>query len=203
VFDKSFNPVTLAGAFVDPNLPAGLVPFNVQQIGGKVYVTYAPAGVAAQRAATSGQGVVAVFDENGAFQQELIQGSALAAPWAVALAPIGFGEFSGDLLVGNFSFVESEINAFDLTTGAFEGRIGIDVGAGNTPGGLWGLSFGNGSAAGDPHTLYFADGINGEGAGLFGAIAFVPEPGALAMLATGLALLGGFLVSGRKAGAPG
>jgi len=78
--------------------------------------------------------------------------------------------FGGDLLVGNFSFAASEINAFDPITGAFVGSIPINVG-GNTPGGLWGLSFGNG-VTGDINTLYFADGINGEANGLFGAISF-------------------------------
>ena len=96
-----------------------LVPFNVQDIGGKVYVTYAPSGLTAQRNAASGQGAVVVFDEDGNFLQTLILGSKLASPWGVALAPsTGFGPFSGDLLVGNFSFVNSEINAFGPTTGA-------------------------------------------------------------------------------------
>src|ERR1051326_2770575 len=36
VFDSSFAPVSLPGAFTDPNLPAGFVPFNVQAIGGKI-----------------------------------------------------------------------------------------------------------------------------------------------------------------------
>src|SRR5262249_28754075 len=49
VFDSSFSPVNLPGAFTDPNLPAGFVPFNVQNISGKIYVTYAPAGLANQR----------------------------------------------------------------------------------------------------------------------------------------------------------
>src|SRR5262249_48104905 len=56
VFDSTFSPVNLgANAFSDPNIPAGFVPFNVQNIGGKIYVTYAPAGLPAQRAATPGQ----------------------------------------------------------------------------------------------------------------------------------------------------
>ncbi len=67
VFDSSFAPVSLPGAFTDPNLPAGFVPFNVQNIGGNIYVTYAPAGLAAQRAATAGMGFVDVFNENGVF----------------------------------------------------------------------------------------------------------------------------------------
>ena len=190
VFDSSFSPVTLgAGAFSDPNIPAGFVPFNVQNIGGKIYVTYAPAGLPAQRAATPGQGFVDAFDENGTLLQRVITGSQLAAPWGIALAPSGFGEFGGDLLVGNFSFVASEINAFDPVTGAFEGSIPINVGAGNTPGGLWGLMFGSGAGnGGNTNTLYFNDGLNGETGGLFGAL-IVPQSATLILLGGGLALM--------------
>jgi uncharacterized protein (TIGR03118 family) len=135
-------------------------------------------------------GVVDVFDENGALLQRLITGSQLAAPWGVALAPVDFGPFSNDLLVGNFSFVASEINAFDPTTGAFEGSIPIDIGS-NTPGGLWDLMFGSGAGnGGSLNVLYFTDGLNGETAGLFGAISAVPEPSGLLVLGTGLALVG-------------
>jgi uncharacterized protein (TIGR03118 family) len=191
MFDSAFAPVNLPGSFADPNVPASFVPFNVQDIAGKVYVTYAPAGLAAQRAATPGMGAVSVFDENGVLQQTLINGSQLAAPWAVALAPAGFGKFGGDLLVGNFSFASSAINAFDAATGAFVGSIPIDVGAGNTPGGLWGLMFGSGAGSGgDANTLYFLDGINGETAGLFGAVAAVPEPEIFALIGVGLAAIG-------------
>ena len=84
----------------------------------------------------------------------------------------GFGQFGGDLLVGNFSFAASEINAFDPITGAFIATIPIDTGT-NSPGGLWSLIFGNGGSGGDPNTLYFTDGINGEIDGLFGAISAV------------------------------
>jgi uncharacterized protein (TIGR03118 family) len=189
-FDASFTPI-LGGAFVDPNLPSGFVPFNVQNIGGNIYVTYAPAGRAAQTAAAPGAGIVNVFNENGVLLQRLITGGRLAAPWGVALAPATFGIFGGDLLVGNFSFADSEINAFDPVTGAFRGTIPINVGAGNTPGGLWALMFGSGAGnGGDANTLYFAEGINGETAGLFAAISAVPEPAEYSLLAGGLALLG-------------
>lgn len=194
VFNSAFAPVTAAGGFVDPNLPAGLVPFNIEDIGGKVYVTYAPSGRANQIDATAGDGVVDIFDENGNLLQRLITGSQLAAPWGLALAPSSFGEFGGDLLVGNFSFAASEINAFDPTTGAFLGSIGIDDG-GNAPGGLWALAFGNGGTGGSPNTLYVTDGLNGEANGLFAAIT-VPEPSSFALL--GLAAALSWVRAGRR-----
>src|SRR6201997_1309962 len=163
VFDSTFTPVSLAaGAFVDPLLPAGLVPFNVQDISGFVYVTYAPAGGRANQInAPFGAGAIAIFDEQGNFIKQLIAGDHLAAPWGIAFAPPGFGRFSFDLLVGNFSFLHSEINAFNPRTGRPEGTIPIDTG-GHPPGGLWTLEFGVGGMNGDPGTLYFSDGINSE-----------------------------------------
>ena len=171
VFDCTFAPVSLGdSAFVNPALPDGLVPFNVQEIGGNVYVAYAPAGLQNMRQAPLGAGAVAIFDEDGNFITQLITGSRLAAPWGMTLASAGFGRFINHLLVGNFSFLHSEINAFNPTNGKLAGTIPINVGKGNTPGGLWAIEFGVGGSNGDPNTLYFADGINGETAGLFGAI---------------------------------
>jgi len=170
VFDSSFAPLILGpGAFVNPSLPAGLVPFNAQNIGGEIYVTYAPAGHPSQINAPLGAGAVAIFEENGHFIKQLIVGSRLAAPWGIAVAPPGFARFSNHLLVGNFSYLHSEINAFDRTNGKFHGTIPIDIGA-NSPGGLWAIGFGVGGSNGSPDTLYFLDGINGENNGLFGAI---------------------------------
>jgi uncharacterized protein (TIGR03118 family) len=170
VFDSTFAPVSLAaGAFVDPSLPTGLVPFNVQDIGGFVYVTYAPAGRAAQTSAPLGAGAVAIFDEDGNFITQLVAGSRLAAPWGITFAPPGFGQLGFNLLVGNFSYLHSEINAFNPITGKLRGTIRISTG-GIRPGGLWAIGFGVGGSNGSLGTLYFADGINSETDGLFGAI---------------------------------
>jgi uncharacterized protein (TIGR03118 family) len=121
---------------------------------------------------------VAIFSESGKLEPHgvLLGGphTPLAAPWGVVKAPDNFGQFSGDLLVGNFSFLHSEINAFDPQTHQFEGTIPISAGSGNTPGGLWTLTFGGGGSNGDPNTLYFTDGIDGETHGLFGAITSEP-----------------------------
>ena len=170
VFDSSFTPVSLgSGKFVDPSLPTGLVPFNVQDIGGDVYVVYAPAGRPNQQTAPLGAGAVAVFDEDGNFIKELVAGSRLAAPWGITFAPPGFRRFSNDVLVGNFSYLHSEINAFIPANGKLHGTIPINTG-GLPAGGLWTIEFGVGGNTGSPDVLYFSDGINGEADGLFGAI---------------------------------
>jgi uncharacterized protein (TIGR03118 family) len=175
VFDSSFTKVSLgAGAFATPTAISalGLDPFNVRDINGSVYVTYALPGNA-QDTAALGEGAVAVFTESGTLEQTMV-GGVLSSPWGIALAPASFGQFGGDLLVGNESKINSEINAFDPKTGAFEGTIPINVGSGNTPGGLWALDFGIGGNNGSPNTLYFTDGINGQTDGLFGAISVAP-----------------------------
>ena len=135
-----------SGAFAIPSAiaSAGLVPFNVEDINGNVFVTYAPSGHAAQLPPRRARAVVE-FSESGALEgmSTAAADSKLASPWGIALAPAGFGEFGGDLLVGNFSSANSVIDAFNPNTWAFEGSITINDG-GQLPGGLWSLSFGGG-----------------------------------------------------------
>jgi uncharacterized protein (TIGR03118 family) len=175
VFDGTFAPHSFGPkAFMDPDLPPGLVPFNVRLINGDLFVTYAPAGHAAQTAAVPGQGAIAVFTTSGRFLKPLITGGKLAAPWGITLAPAGFGTFSGDLLVGNFAYGDSVINAFDPSHGTFRGTLADANGhALNNPG-LWALTFGNGVNGGDPNTLFFSAGIGGEKHGLFGSVQAIP-----------------------------
>ena len=182
---------TLAGNFTDPGLPAGYAPFNIQNLDGKLYVTYALQDATRRdEVAGAGNGFVSVFDLNGNFLGRVGSHGTLNAPWGLAIAPGSFGSLAGDLLVGNFG--DGTINAFDLTTSTFVGQL-LD-GAGNpiVIDGLWGLIAGNGGSAGSPNKLYFTAGPNDEANGLFGVIESVPEPGTI-----GTALLGGVLALAR------
>jgi uncharacterized protein (TIGR03118 family) len=135
-----------------------------------------------------GNGLVDVFNLDGTFDQRLISHGALDSPWGLEIAPSSFGSLAGDLLVGNFG--NGMINAFDPTTGAFVGTIEGADGNPRVIDGLWGLTVGNGSAAGGSlGSLYFTAGPNGESDGLFGSLA-VPEPSTWAMLLLGFAGLG-------------
>jgi uncharacterized protein (TIGR03118 family) len=202
VFNNSFNQISLgAGAFATPTAAAGLVPFNVTDLGGNVFVTYAPSGHTAQTMAMGGQGAVAEFTESGVLETAFTN-KALASPWGVAIAPMSFGKFGGDLLVGNFSFqsgVADVINAFNPKTDALVGSIDVNPGMGNMPGGLWSIVFGGSMSDGNPNTLFFTDGINGEKAGLFGSITAVPEPSTWAMMLLGFCGLAYFGARRRRA----
>ncbi len=173
----------LSGMFTDPTLPAGFAPFNVQQLGGQLYVTYAMQDAARQRdVAGAGNGYVDIFNLNGVLQRRLVSQGALNSPWGVALAPQGFGPFGGDLLVGNFG--DGRINVYDPSTGNFIDTLRRKGGSPLAITGLWGIIFGNGAAGGNRDSLYFAAGIAGNGQkgdhGLFGAVvSAVPESSTL------------------------
>jgi uncharacterized protein (TIGR03118 family) len=202
VFNNAFQQISLgAGAFATPTaiMAAGLVPFNVTDLGGNVFVTYAPSGHTAQTTATAGQGAVAEFSESGGLEKTIV-GGPLASPWGVAIAPMSFGKFGGDLLVGNFSFangVGDVINAFNPVTDALVGSIDVNPGTG-TPGGLWSIVFGGSGSDGTPNTLFFTDGVNGETGGLFGSLTAVPEPSTWAMVLTGFGGLALFAARRRR-----
>lgn len=186
VFDGNFV-LQSSSSFVDPTLPAGYAPFNVQNLGGQIYVTYALKNTATGKdQAGAGNGFVDVFNTAGVLQRRLVSQGVLNSPWGVTIAPSSFGTFGNAVLVGNFG--DGRISGFDATTGAFLGQITDVNGAPIINSGLWGITFGNGGNGGSTSTLYFAAGINNEQDGLFGSLSVLttPEPGSFALMGAGL-----------------
>jgi len=164
VFDSSFN---LVKSFTDPTVPTGFAPFGIHNIGGKLFVTFAKQnGEKHDDVAGPGNGFVDVFSPNGDLLQRFVSEGRLNSPWAVTLAPVTFGAFGGDILVGNFG--DGHINAYDRSTGHVEGRLLDTSGQPLTISGLWGLRFPAGSLNAVAGALYFSAGINDEQDGLFG-----------------------------------
>ena len=173
VFDSTFKPVSVSGKFSDPTIPQGFAPFGIQAINGDIYVTYAKQNDAKHDDVKGkGFGFVNVFDPNGNLLRRVASEGALNSPWGLTVAPAGFGKLGGRLLVGNFG--DGRINAYDLATGQFVGRL---RGKDHTPlviDGLWSLQFGNGFAAQPVDTLFFTSGPGDEQHGLYGRLAVIP-----------------------------
>jgi len=171
VFDHEFHPLTLSGKFVDPDLPAGYGPFNIANIGGRLFVTFAKQDADAEDDVKGpGLGIIDVFDLNGHFRRRFASHGPLDAPWGMVVAPEGFGRFGGTLLVGNFG--DGRINAFSLGSGDFRGALADSLGNPIEIEGLWGLHFGlEVSGREVARRLYFAAGIDDEAHGLFGFLA--------------------------------
>jgi uncharacterized protein (TIGR03118 family) len=182
VFNSAWAPTTLSGNFTDPNLPSGLVPFNIQNIGGNLYVTYASLGPGGT---PMPGGIVSEFDANGNFIKRIATGGSLFAPWGIVLAPSSFGSFSNDILIGNFG--NGEILAYDATTDMFLGTLNGPNGQPLVNDFLWALETRANVNGFDPNAVYFSAGINGQADGLFGRIdAITPEPATIFGTATGL-----------------
>lgn len=169
VYDKNW--VEVEKPFKDPRLPEGFSPFNIQNIGGKLYVMYAKVGPNGDETKGAGLGIVDIYRPNGSLEKRFVTGGALNAPWGVAAAPPEFWGTDSDLanaiLVGNFG--DGRINVYDWS-GRFLGPLRskekpleID--------GLWGISFPPVTATTiPPGWLYFAAGPDDEADGLFGYI---------------------------------
>lgn len=202
VLNSSFQKTSVAGNFVDPDVPSGYAPFNVQNLNGNLFVTYAKKGPGIDEVDGAGLGYVAEFSLAGVFEKQVGSQGALNAPWGLAIAPTtGFGAFSGDLLVGDFG--SGQIQAYNLSTDTFAGTLDAANGDPLAIAGLWGLSFGNGAQGQNTDTLYFAAGIPGNGQvedhGLFGSIdANAPEPGSVGLLLLGSAALVGVVERRRR-----
>jgi len=172
VYDTNY---ALANQFTDATVPVGYAPFGIKAIGGMLYVTFAKQdGAKHDDVAGAGNGFVDVFTPAGVMSKRLVSNGQLNSPWGLEIAPTGFGSVAGDLLVGNFG--DGKINAFNTSTGHFDGPV---ADANNNPiviPGLWSLIIGNNGSAGSSSDVYFSSGPSGETHGLFGSLAPVATP---------------------------
>jgi uncharacterized protein (TIGR03118 family) len=184
VYDPNFNPVEVGKngfgdkhgrhAFEDEQVPKGFAPFNVQNIGGNLYVAYAKQNQTKTFVDFgAGLGFVDVFSPSGSLLMRLEHGDWFNAPWGLTLAPTDFGPFSHKLIVGQFG--SGEVLAFDAITGRFEGKFNDQNNKVISIDGLWALEFGDGVPTSDPanqpdNALFFSAGPNKGHAGLFGTL---------------------------------
>jgi len=159
IYDANFG---LVKSFTDPNIPAGFAPFGIQDISGKVFVSYA---------STSGGtgGFIDVFAEDGTFLRHFAHGAPLNQPWGFAVAPANFGTLSNTLLISNNTSAGT-INAYNRSTGQFVATMTNTLGKPLTITGLWGIEFGGGTSSnGNKNQLFFTSGPN-DTDGYFGLI---------------------------------
>jgi len=172
VFDGTFTATTVSGNFADVSVPAAYHVFNIQNLGGSLYVTYAKADpMTGDSVDAPGEGFVRKFNTDGTRDGTFAinNGGVLNSPWGLAIAPASFGVFGGSLLVGNFADV-GNINAFNPSNGAALGTIKDESNNPIVINQLWALQFGNGGNGGDVNTLYFTAGVGDEEHGLFGKL---------------------------------
>jgi uncharacterized protein (TIGR03118 family) len=173
VFDTNFSkPAAMQGKFVDPNIPAGFVPFGIAALNGNLYVTFAKQDAAMHDETTgAGLGYVDIFDFGGNLMSEFASAGPLNAPWGIAIAPAGFGSLQGDVLIGNFG--DGTINIFTPNGNAvanFEGPLMSSNGQPFAFPGLWSLVFGNGDSDKPLTTLFYTAGFADQTDGVFGGI---------------------------------
>jgi uncharacterized protein (TIGR03118 family) len=170
VYDTNFQRVNFGQeAFDDDSIPAGFAPFNIQNIGGSLFVTYAKQDAARHDpVGGTGLGFVDIFSTTGKFQGGLEHGDWFNAPWGVVWTPRDFGEFSNTILVGNFR--SGRIAAFNGFTMKFIGFVLKPDNSLVFIDGIWSLTFGNNGTAGPSTTLFFTAGPNNETDGLFGTL---------------------------------
>jgi uncharacterized protein (TIGR03118 family) len=168
-FDVDFAKLGGADRFVDPQLPAGYMPYGILARNELIHVAYAKQDAQRRAAAGAGRGLVNTFDSSGRLLRRLIaSGNVLDAPWGMAVAPANFGTFSGALLVANSG--DGTINAFDPASGRWLGTLTQPSGAALAIEGLHRIAFGNGAAGLPTNALFFAAGPGGGRHGVLGRI---------------------------------
>ena len=165
--DGMFKKVALDGNFRDPEIPAGYAPFNIVNLDGDLFVTYAKQDADRHDDVKGpGHGLVDVYDTDGHLIRRFESHGRLNSPWGIARASFAFGPFSGKILIGNFG--DGHINVFN-NDGSLADQLEDVHGKPLAIEGLWTLTLGGGRAS-SPDTLYFSAGPNDETNGQFGTI---------------------------------
>jgi len=151
------------GSFTDSKL-VGLSVYNVENIGGNLYVAFSDTAVPPTK------GAIDMFSTHGKLIKHFSKSKKLKGPWGMALAPANFGPASNALLVGNVG--DGTINYFNATTGKFMGKLKDTNNKVISIPGLWGLTFGSSGSNGNPSQLFFTGGGATYTTGVYGVINF-------------------------------
>jgi uncharacterized protein (TIGR03118 family) len=176
VYDVNFkHTAAIEKKLASMPLAEGYAPYNIQNLGGNLYIALAKKNSNGRDDAGAGLGEVVVISPEGELLQVFEYGSYFNAPWGLAIAPSDFGAYSHDVLVGNFG--DGTILAFDPVTGKFKGKLEDSKKKPIVIPGLWALSVGNNTELGGSATsVFFAAGPNGEQDGLFGTLSALSNP---------------------------
>jgi uncharacterized protein (TIGR03118 family) len=178
VFDSSFHHVrAVEDAFRDnddEDSPGSYSPFNVQNLGGNIYVAYAKLGSGNNQQNGAGLGEVKIYSPEGHMLMKLQHGAWLNAPWGMAVAPSDFGPYSHSILVGNFG--SGWIAAFNPVTGRFQDFLRDTTGQLVTIPGLWAIVPGNDTKSGNATSLYYSAGGANEKSGVLGTLTATQNP---------------------------
>jgi uncharacterized protein (TIGR03118 family) len=175
VFDSSFRHVRwIEDAFRDNDDSDDYSPFNVQNLGGNIFVAYAKPGSGNNQQNGTGLGRVKIFSPDGHMLMKLEDGSWFNAPWGMAIASSDFGPYSHSILVGNFG--SGWIAAFNPVTGQFQDFLRDTMGQIVSIPGIWAISPGNDGKAGNATSLYYSAGGANETSGTLGTLTATQNP---------------------------
>jgi uncharacterized protein (TIGR03118 family) len=163
VFDTSFTLVNTM-SFSDPGIPQGYGPFNIKEINGQLFVTYAKLLAPDFEDDDSGpaRGFVDIYTTGGDLVSRFASHGTLNSPWAIAVGHDS--RFGTTILIGNFG--DGRINVF-RESGQFMGQLRDTDNHAITIDGLWAL-FTSTTIPQLGDRIYFTAGPNDEENGLFG-----------------------------------
>lgn len=163
VFDTSFTLVN-SMSFSDPGIPQGYGPFNIKELNGQLFVTYAKlkAPDFMDDDAGPARGFVDIYSTGGDLVSRFASHGTLNSPWGIAAGHDS--KLGPTVLIGDFG--DGRINVF-RESGQFMGQLRDASNHVITIDGLWAL-FTSTTIPEVGDRIYFSAGPNDENNGLFG-----------------------------------